>query len=177
VQSPASPSRRHFPFASSPTPAVASGPPRHRDTGLLGLSCNSPGSDGPTDSVESSAQGNRAAGDHIPPHPSRLHSVLTIVRGGADEGPHANTPVCPDVLSWVKSQACLCCCSGSQEEPDDSLGATSSRETYVTAQSQVSPAGSQNENSEGNTRLHGFQAWISSLYGVMFPAPMNPAAV
>ncbi|KXG50835.1 uncharacterized protein PGRI_064070 [Penicillium griseofulvum] len=177
VQPPASPSRRHFPFTSSPTPAVVSRAPRHRDTGHLGVSCNSLGSDGPTDSVESSAQGTRATGDHIPPHPSRLHSVLTIVRGGADEGPHASTPICPDVLSWVKSQTCLCCCSGSQEEQDDSLGATSSRETYVTAQSQPSPAGSQNENSEGNTRFHGLQAWISSLYGAMFPAPMNPTAV
>ncbi|KAJ5205970.1 hypothetical protein N7491_003406 [Penicillium cf. griseofulvum] len=178
VQPLASPSRRHFPFASSPTPAAVNRPPRHRDTGSLGLSRNLPGSDDPTGSVESSAQGTRAAGDHIPPHPSRLHSILTVaVRGGAGEGPHASTPVCPDVLSWVKSQACLCCCLGSQEEPDDSLGATSSRETYVTAQSQVSPAGSQNENSEGNIRLHGLPAWISSLYSVMFPASVNPAAV
>ncbi|KAJ6149436.1 hypothetical protein N7471_000635 [Penicillium samsonianum] len=179
-----SPSSRCFPFPSSPTPAVVNRSPRPRTTALLSLSRNLAGSDGPADTAESSAQGTRATGDHLPPNPSRLHSVLTMAGcggggGGADESSHASTPVYPDVLSWVKSQTCLClcCCPGSAEEPDDSLGATSSRETYVTAQSQVSPAGSHNENSEENTRLHGFQAWISSLYGVMFPTLVNPAAV
>ncbi|KAJ5504286.1 hypothetical protein N7463_007160 [Penicillium fimorum] len=173
----ASPSRRHFPFPSNPAPAVVKLPVRPRATAILSLSCNLAESDSPADPVESSAQGTRAIGDHLPPNPSRLHSVFTMtVRGGADEGPHTSTPVCPDVLSWVKSQTCLCCCSDSQEL-DDSLGATSSRETYVTAQSQVSSAGSQSENSEENTRLHDLQAWISSLCGVMFPTLVNPAAV
>ncbi|KAJ5505823.1 hypothetical protein N7453_004780 [Penicillium expansum] len=175
-----SPSRRHFPFPSSPAPAVVNRPPRPRSTALLSLSRNLTGSDGPADPAESSAQGTRAAGDHTPPNPSRLHSVLTMAGygSGADEGPHASTPVCPDVLAWVKTQRCLfCCCSGSHEESDDSLGATSSRETYVTAQSQVSPAGSQNENNEGNPRLHGLETWISSLYGVMFPTLVDPAVV
>ncbi|KAJ5823257.1 hypothetical protein N7447_005597 [Penicillium robsamsonii] len=172
------PSRRHFPFPSNPVPAVVDRAVRPRATAILSLSCNLAGSDRPVDPVESSAQGTRATGDHLPSNPSRLHSVFTMaVRGGADEGPHASTPVCPDILSWVKSQTCLCCCSDSQEEPDDSLGATSSRETYVTAQSQVSPAGSQSENREGNTHLHDLQAWISSLYGIMFPTLVNPAAV
>ncbi|KAJ5961971.1 hypothetical protein N7501_006912 [Penicillium viridicatum] len=184
VQPLARPPRRRFPFPSNPAPAVVNRRPRPRAIALLSLPRNLTGSDGPADPAESSVQGTRASGDHIPPNPSRLHSVLTMAGcggggGGADEDPHASTPVCPDVLAWVKTQRCLfcCCCSGSHEEPDDSLGATSSRDTYVTAQSQVSPAGAQNENSEGNTRLHGFQAWISSLYGVMFPTLMNPAAV
>ncbi|CAI7574267.1 unnamed protein product [Penicillium glandicola] len=173
-----SPSRRHLPFPSNPAPAMVNRPPRQRATALLSLSRNLPGSDGPVDSVDSLAQNTRATRDHVPPNPSRLHSVFTMaIRGGADEGPHVSAPVCPDVSSWVKTQTCIFCCPGSQEEPDDSLGATSSRETYVTAQSQVSPAGSQNENSEGNTRLHGLQAWTSSLYGVMFPTLVNPAAV
>ncbi|KGO78503.1 hypothetical protein PITC_068030 [Penicillium italicum] len=175
------PSRRHFPFPSSPTPAVVNRPPRPRATALLSLSRNLAGSDGPAESAQSSAQGTtRTTGYHVPPNPSRLHSVLTMAGcgGGGDEGPHASTPVCPDVLAWVKTQRCLfCCCSGSHEESDDTLGATSSRETYVTAQSQVSPAGSQNENRDENTRLHGLQAWISSLYGVMFPTLVNPATV
>ncbi|KAJ5374966.1 hypothetical protein N7517_006972 [Penicillium concentricum] len=174
----ASRSRRHFPFPSSPAPAVVNRTAQPRATAILSLSRSLTRSDGPADPVEPSAQGTRAIGDHLPPNPSRLHSVFTMaVRGGADEGPHASTPVCPDVLSWMKSQTCLCCCSDSQEEADDSLGATSSRETYVTAQSQVSPAGSQNENSEGNTPLHDLQAWISSLYSVMFPTLVNSAAV
>jgi hypothetical protein len=182
-----SPSRRAQPVTTSssrplltnPAPAVVNRPPRPRATALLSLSRNLAGSNGPTDSAESSAQGTRATGDHLPPNPSRLHSVITmaVCGGGADEGSRANTPVCPDILSWVKSHTCLCCCSGGHEESDDSLGATSSRDTYVTAQSQASPTASQNENSEGNTHIHGFQAWISSLYGVMFPAFVNPAAV
>ncbi|KAJ5202635.1 hypothetical protein N7449_004714 [Penicillium cf. viridicatum] len=181
VQPLARPPRRRFPFPSNPAPAVVNRLPRPRATALLSLPRNLTGSDGPVDPAGSSAQGTRASGDHIPPSPSRLHSVLTMAGcgGGADEDPHTSTPVCPDVLAWVKTQRYLfcCCCSGSHEEPDDSLGATSSRDTYVTAQSQVSPVGSQNENSEGNTRLHGFQAWISSLYGVMFPTLVNPGTI
>ncbi|CAG8171235.1 unnamed protein product [Penicillium nalgiovense] len=167
------------PLPSNPPPAVVNRSPRPRATALLSLSRNLAGSNGPTDSAESSAQGTRATGDHLPPNPSRLHSVITtaVCGGSADGGSHANTPVCPDFLSWVKSHICLCCCSGGHEESDDSLGATSSRDTYVTARSQASPTASQNENSEGDTRLHGFQAWISSLYGVMFPTFVDPAAV
>ncbi|CAG8904901.1 unnamed protein product [Penicillium egyptiacum] len=167
------------PFPSNPAPAVVNRPPRPRATALLSLSHNLAASDGPTVSAESSAQGTRATGDHLPPNPSRLHSAFTmaVCGGGADEGSHASTPVCPDILSWVKFHTCLCCCSGSHEESDDSLGVTSSRDTYVTAQSQVSPTASQNENSEENTRLHSFQEWISSLYGVMFPTLVSPAAV
>lgn len=182
VQPLARPPRRRFPFPSNPAPAVVNRLPRPRATALLSLPRNLTGSDSPAYPVESSAQVTRTSGDHVPPNPSRLHSVLTMAGcgGGANEYPHARTPVCPDVLAWVKTQRCLfccCCCSGSHEEPDDSLGATSSRDTYVTAQSQVSPARSQNENSEGNARLHGFQGWISSLYGVTFPTLVNHAAV
>ncbi|KAJ5972241.1 uncharacterized protein N7479_002159 [Penicillium vulpinum] len=179
VQPLSSQPRRHFPFPSNQVPTVVNRPSRPRATALLSLSRNLAGSDGPADSVESSVQRTRTAGDHLPSNPSRLHSVFTMaVRGGgADEGAHASTPVCPDVSLWVKAHTCLFCCPGSHEEPDDSLGATSSRETYVTAQSQISPAGSQNESSGQNTRLHGLQAWISSLYGVMFPTLVNPAAV
>ncbi|KAJ5169491.1 uncharacterized protein N7500_002274 [Penicillium coprophilum] len=172
------PPGRHSPFPQNPATAAVNRQPRPRATAILSLSHNMGRSDSRAGSVEPSAQGTRASGDHIPPNPSRLHSVFTMaVRGGAEEGPHSSTPACPDFLSWVKSQSCLCCCSGSQDEPDDSLGATSSRETYVTAQSQVSPSASQNENSEGNTRLHGLQEWLSSLYGVMFPTLVNPTAV
>ncbi|KAI2684443.1 hypothetical protein CBS147333_7572 [Penicillium roqueforti] len=178
-QPPARSSRRHFPSPSNPAPAVVNRPPRPRANTFLGLSRNLASSNGPTNSVESTAQGTRATGDHIPPRPSRLQSVftMTVCGGSANEGRHTNMPVCPDVLSWVKAQSFLFCCPGSHDEPDDSLGATSSRDTYVTAQSQVSPAGSQNEGSDENTHLHGFQTWISSLYGVMFPTPMTPAAV
>ncbi|EKV04638.1 hypothetical protein Pdw03_0745 [Penicillium digitatum] len=175
-----SPPGRHFPFPSDPVPAVINCPLRPRTTALLTLSRNLAGSDGPRNSVELSAQGTRTTRDHTPPNPSRLHSVLTMAGcgGGTDENPHSSMPVCPGVLAWLNVQRCLfCCCTGSHEESDDSLGATSSRETYVTAQSQVSPAGSQNESSAGNARLYGLQAWIVSLYGVMFPTLVNPATV
>ncbi|KAJ5779409.1 hypothetical protein N7457_007129 [Penicillium paradoxum] len=187
-------SRRHllspgraFSFPSTPESAVVNHPRQPRATAILGLPRNLSVSDVPsititsTDPTEASIQGTRANRDHLPPNPSRLHTVLTMaVRGGsADEDPHAGMPVCADVLSWVKSQTCLCCCFSSYEEPESpsSLGPTSSQETYATAQSQLSPAESQNENPEGNTRLQSLQLWISSVYGVMFPTLVNPTAV
>jgi hypothetical protein len=47
-------------------------------SGQTGVFAREPSSAGPTDSAESSAQGTRATGDHLPPNPSRLHSVITM---------------------------------------------------------------------------------------------------
>ncbi|KAJ5476393.1 hypothetical protein N7475_002122 [Penicillium sp. IBT 31633x] len=179
-------SRRHSPssgralsFPSNPESA-RNFPRQPRANAIFGMSRNLSGSNVTSTSapsaspVEPSVQGTRANGDHLPSTPSRLHSVFTMAaRGsGADEPPPPVMTVCQDVFSRIKVQTCLCCSSENHEEPDNSdpLGEITSQETYATARSQISPAGSQTAEIEGNTRLHKLQAWISSVYGAMFPA-------
>jgi hypothetical protein len=185
----------HCPFSLSPPPAPAVTRQRQpRATASLALSRNLPGSDRPSgpappfnSPVESSVQGTSASGDHLPSTPSRLHSVATMdARGGGGVGDadhQADAPVYADVFSWVKAQACRCCCLGGHEERNasNSLGQISSQDTYATAQSQASPAGSpagsQDENSEVNTRYQRLHSWLSSVYGTVFPTVTEPASV
>ena len=176
-----------FSFPSNPTSAVVARPRRPRAIALLGLPRNLSASEGLSrtmgpDPVESSPEGSRHTPDHLPSTSSRLHSVLSAVRGSDANGgdpnqvPHIHTTVHSKFVSWIKAQPCPCCCLGGHEEPDESFGLTSSRDTYTTARSQALPTASQNDSGEG-PQFQGLQAWISSMYSVMFPTFVNPATV
>ncbi|KAJ5762311.1 uncharacterized protein N7511_005693 [Penicillium nucicola] len=175
---------------SNPPPVTIRRPGQPRPSAFLRLPPSLYGLDGSPRSatsavpVESSVLGVRTTGDHQPSNPSNLQSVLTIaVRGGGGDEPNTATSVCSNALSWVQSQPCLSCCLGGpdNEEADQSLDVISSRDTYTTAHSQVSPVESHNEPEllVGDKRIgfQGLRSWISSLYGVMFPTLVNPAVV
>ena len=172
---------------SNPAPVTVRRPGQPRPSALLHLPHNLYGLDGsprsaaPAVPVESSVLGIRALGDHHPPNPSRLQSVLTMaVRGGGDDEPNTGRSVFSDALSWVNPQTCLSCCLGSTDnEADESLDVVSSRDTYATARSQVLLVEPQNGPPDGDKRTgyHGLRSWVSSMYGVMFPNLVNPTVV
>jgi hypothetical protein len=176
------------PLPSNPAPVTVRRPGQPRPLALLHLPHNLYGLDGSPRSVasavpaESSGLGTRAIGDHHPSNPSRLQSVLTMaVRGGGEDEPSTGMSACSNALSWVKPQSCLSCCLGGtdNEDADEPLDVVSSRDTYASARSQVSPVESQNGPPEGDKRtgFQGLQSWVSSLYGVMFPTLVNPTVV
>jgi hypothetical protein len=175
---------------SNPPPVTIRRPGQPRPSALLNLPHSLYDLDGSprraTSSVpiESSALGTRAIENHQPSSPSHLQSVLTMaVRGGRDDESNTCISVCSNALSWVKTQTCLSCCLGgsNNEQPDEPLDVVSSRDTYATARSEVSPLTSQSgsEPPEGDKRsgFQRLQSWVSSLYSVMFPNLVNPAVV
>lgn len=176
------------PLPSNPAPVTVRRPGQPRPSALLHLPHNlysldgSPRSAASAVPVESSGLGTRAIGDHHPSNPSRLQSVLTMaVRGGGEDELSTDMSACSNALSWVKPQLCLSCCLGGtdNEDADEPLDVVSSRDTYATARSQVSPVESQNGPPDGDKRtgFRGLQSWVSSLYGVMFPTLVSPTVV
>lgn len=139
-----------FSFPSSPTSAVVARSRPPRAVALLGLPRNLSAPEGlsrtaGTRPVESPAQEPRDAADHFPSTSSRLRAVLSAARVSglngdhSDQVPHTRKPILSSLVSSIKAQPCSYCCLGWHQEPDDSLGVTSSRDTYTTARSQVSP--------------------------------------
>jgi hypothetical protein len=176
-----------FSFPSSPTSAVVAQPRQPRAVALSGLPRNLSAPESlaravDAEIVSSSTQGSRDTAGHVPSS-CRLYSVLSAAHESDSNGvsnriPHTRTAaVLSNLVSWVKSQPCPCCCLG-DEETDESLVVTSSHDTYTTARSQESPTTSQNDGGEGgHSQFQRLQAWIASVYSVMFPTFVIPASV
>ncbi|CAG7995439.1 unnamed protein product [Penicillium salamii] len=169
-----------FSFPSRPTSAVVAGARPPRPVALLGLprdlsaptrlssTTANPGEPSP------GASGNT---NHPSSVSSRIHSFFSAVCGDGTSDAHEDTSIFPTLTSLINFQSCSSCLS-EHEEPNDSLAPTTSRDTYSTARSQVSPAGSQTGSfEESRPQVRSLQAWVSSMYSVMFPTLVNPATL
>jgi hypothetical protein len=173
-----------FSFPSNPTSAVVARPQQGRARALVGLPRNLSAPEGlartmHADPVISSAQASRDTAGHLPSALSRLRSVRSAARasdstrGDSIRDHPTRTTIRSTLVSWFKFQQCACCCLRGLEEPDESLGAVTSHDTYATARSQVSPAASQADDAQAAS----LQTWISSVYSVMFPNFVNRTTV
>lgn len=169
-----------FAFPSSPTSAVVAGPRRPRPVALLELPRDLSGPNvlataAHVDPVEASSPGSRDTAGHLPSSSSRLHAIFSAVcQSDGNHDPREATSFYTSFVSWVKAQPYTCCCLNVHEEPSDSIAVTSSRDTYTTARSEVSPMVSQNEGAEGNPQASRRQTWISSVCSVMFSPRLTP---
>lgn len=170
-----------FSFPSSPTSAVVASPRRPRPVALLELPRDLSGPNvlataAHVDPVEASPSGSRDTAGHLPSSSSRLHAIFSAVcQGDGNHDPSEATSFYTSVVSWAKSHPYACCCLNVHEEPSDSIAATSSRDTYITARSEVSPMVSQNEGAEGNPpQAPRLQTWISSVCSVVFSPRLTP---
>ncbi|CAG7920994.1 unnamed protein product [Penicillium olsonii] len=167
-----------FSFPSNPTSAVVAGPRPPRPVAIHGLPRDLSAPVGlPRPSVypeHSTPASQNAARSSVS---SRMQSVFSAVSEDGVSDSHEDTSVYSTLVSWTKMQPCHCCL-GEIEEPDDSLAIVASQDTYMTARSQVSPAGSQNGSvEESHTQTRGLQTWVRSVYSVMFPTLVNPATI